>query len=119
MREYIKRCKEAYCAGSSELEYVQRVLSESEDLARQDLVRRGSKALIDLSKAEGRDEFIPIHRVRLLSGIRKGQSKTAGLWPWLERHADVIEREKGQGAYRIKREYYDAMEEVLRCSPAP
>jgi hypothetical protein len=33
---------------------------------------------------------------------------------WLERHADVIEREKGQGAYRIKREFYDAMEEVFR-----
>jgi hypothetical protein len=114
MREYIRRCKEAYCAGGSELEYVQRVLSESEDPGRQDLVRRGTRVLIDLSKSQGRDKFIPIHSVRLLSGIRKGQSKTAGLWPWLERHADVIEREKGQGAYRIKREFYDAMEEVFR-----
>jgi hypothetical protein len=114
MREYIRRCKEAYRAGGSELEYVQRVLSESEDPARQALVRRGTKVLIDLSKSQGRDKFISIHSVRLLSGIRKGQSKTAGLWPWLERHADVIERGKGQGAYRIKREFYDAMEEVFR-----
>jgi hypothetical protein len=114
MREYIKRCREAYCAGGSELEYVQGVLSESEDPARQDLVRRGTKVLLELSKVQGRDKFISIHSVRLLSGIRKGQSKTAGLWPWLERNADVIEREEGQGAYRIKNEFYDAMVEVFR-----
>lgn len=60
------------------------------------------------------DKFIPIHSVRLLSGIRKGQSKTAGLWPWLERHAGVIEREEGQGGYRIKNEFYDAMKQVFR-----
>ena len=114
MREYIRACREAYRAGGTELEYVQGVLSEFEDPARQDLVRRGTKVLIDLSKSRGRDKFIPIHSVRLLSGIRKGESKTAGLWPWLERHADVIEKEEGQGAYRIKREFYDVMEEVFR-----
>ena len=114
MREYIRRCREAYYAGGSELEYVQRVLSESEDPARQDLVRRGTKVLIDLSKEQGRDKFIAIHSIRLLSGIRKGQSKTAGLWPWLERHADVIEREEGRAAYRVKNEFYDAMQQVFR-----
>jgi hypothetical protein len=93
MREHIRRCKDAYCAGGSELEYVRRVLSESEDPARQDLVRRGTKVLIDLSKSQGRDKFISIHSVRLLSRIRQGQSKSAGLWPWLERPAVVIERE--------------------------
>lgn len=96
------------------MEYVQGVLSEFEDPARKDLVRRGTKVLIDLSKERGRDKFIPIHSVRLLSGIRKGQSKSAGLWPWLERHANVVEKEEGQGAYRIKWEFYDAMKEVFR-----
>ena len=114
MREYIRGCWEAYRAGGTELEYVQGVLSEFEDPARKDLVRRGTKVLIDLSKEQGRDKFIPINSVRLLSGIRKGQSKSAGLWPWFERHADVIEKQEGQGAYRIKREFYDVMEEVFR-----
>ncbi len=114
MREYIRRCREAYYAGGSELEYIQCVLLESEDPARQDLVRRGTKALLNLSYKQGRDKFIPIHSIRLHSGIRKGQSATAGLWPWLERHADVIEREKSQGSYRIKSEFFEAMEQVFR-----
>ena len=114
MREYIRRCREAYSAGGAGLEYIQCVLAESEDPARQDLIRRGAKVLIKLSNEQGRDKFIPIHSIRLLSGISKGQSKTAGLWPWLERHADVIEREEGQGAYRTKSEFYDAMAEVFR-----
>jgi len=114
MRGYIRRCREAYSAGGSKLEYIQCVLSESEDPARQDLVRQGTKALVDLSNEQGQDKFISIHGIRLLSGIRKVHSATAGLWPWLERHADVIEKEEGQGAYRIKIEFYDAMEQVFR-----
>ena len=114
MRGYIRGCREAFSAGGSTLEYIQCVLSESEDLARQGLVRQGTKALVDLSNEQGRDKFISIHSIRLLSGIRKVQSATAGLWPWLERHADVIEKEEGHGAYRIKSEFYDAMEQIYR-----
>lgn len=113
MREYIRRCKEAYSTGGSKIEYVRHVLLEFEDPGRRELVWRGTKALIDLSRDQRRGKFIPMHSIRLLSGVTKCQSKTAGLWPWLERHADVIEREQGEGAYRIKSEFYDAMQQVF------
>lgn len=107
------RPQNVYLQKGSELEYVQRVLLEPEDSGRQDLVRRGTMALLDLSLKEERGTFIPIHRVRMLSGIWKAQSKTAGLWPWLEGHTGVIEKKEGQRAYRIKDRFYDAIRLAL------
>lgn len=62
MREYIRRCKEAYSTGGSKIEYVRHVLLEFEDPGRRELVWRGTKALIDLSRDQRRGKFIPMHK---------------------------------------------------------
>ena len=118
MLRYVERCLMAYRAGGSRLEYCRCVLSEAEQNARgkKGLVRRGTQALFELSKQHGRDRFIPIDDIRSHSGIRKNQTPTAGLWPWLDKQADVIEQEKGLRAYRINTEFYEAMEHLFTDS---
>jgi len=107
MLEYVEACK---------VQYVKCVLLGAKDHAKDEgLSERGIKALFNLSKERGRDAFIPINDIYLRSGIEPNQSGSAGLWLWLvdKTNAGIVERLESQRAYRIRKEFYRAVERVL------
>ena len=117
MREYVKKCRNAYASGVSELEYVRCVLENASGREiGENLVWRGTKALVELSVERGLGQFITIEEIRLRSGIQRGQTPTAGLWPWLDGSADVVQKKPGYRAYKIRREFYQAMQQLFNTA---
>ena len=114
MRKYVEECKRSYVRGR-EVQYVECVFSGARNNARnKKLVERATKALLDLSKKRGQDAFIPIQDLRAQAGfVGEEYEKGSGLWPWLSHHADVVEKAEGRRAYRIKKEFYSAFEQLF------
>jgi len=121
MPEYVKHIWSAYLSGLLELRsrYVRDVILEARRLQRdEDLVWRGTKALVELSSERGPDQWITIKEIRQRSGITPKQSATSGLWPWLGGGAEVIQKKEGTRAYCIHSDFHQAMELVFRPSAA-
>ena len=112
MLKYVKDCKMKYVRGS-EVEYVKCVLLGICDCQRDEkVVIRATKALLELSKEQGRDRFISRKDIVSRAGFERYKGPgSAGLWPWLKKNADVVEKEEGR--YRIRNEFYSAIEQVL------
>jgi hypothetical protein len=120
MAEWVEGCK---------VEYVKNLLLGARAHAKYkkdeggELLERGLRALYELSKKEGRDKFIPAKRILELAGIRPNQTITAGLWNWLDEWgvkgrpkfgAGIVEKAEGHDRkYRIRKEFYQAVEQVL------
>ena len=119
MLGYVKHCWSAYLGGLLELRsrYVRDVVLEARRLQRdEDLVWRGTKALVELSSERGTDQWITIKEIRQRSGITPKQSATSGLWPWLRSGAEVIRKKEGTRACCIHSDFRQAMELVFRPS---
>lgn len=115
MTKWVEDCK---------AEYIESLVSGAPGYARSEhLMVRGIRTLFELSKKRGRDEFIPEKEIRDLAGIRSNQTITAGLWNWLTEWgvkarpnfgAGIVERAEGHSRkYRIRKEFYQAVERVL------
>ena len=119
MLGYVKHYWSAYLGGLLELRsrYVRDVVLKARRLQRdEDLVWRGTKALVELSSKRGTDQWITIKEIRQRSGITPKQSATSGLWPWLGSGAEVIRKKEGTRAYCIHSDFRQAMELVFRPS---
>ena len=118
MREYVRNCRDAYRAGGSAEEYVRCIFREALKREREEkLVMRGTWALVELSGRRGANDYIPANAIKEFAGIRGtgkgGRSASGGLWPWLEREANVVEEQSVTKAYRIRREFYQAMQQLF------
>jgi len=112
--KYIEDCK---------VKYVKCMLSGAREHARdKGLLEHGIRALFKLSKKRGRDTFVEIQKIYEISGICPTQSIRAGLWAWLDEFgagprltfgAGIVEKAEGRRAYRIRKEFYQAVEQVL------
>ena len=112
MRKYVKEHWQHYLAGLFDLrlKYVRSILEGAEREADEEhLVLNGTEALVKLSLEREPGEFIPIEEIYARSGIEERQSKSAGLWPWLEREAKVVEKGRGSRVFRIRSEFWEAM----------
>lgn len=110
MLKYVEECRKSYVRGN-EVEYVKCVLrgiKAHED--QEKVVRRATKALLELSK----DPECFVSRGDILSraGFERYNGPSSGLWPWLERNADVIEKAKDCRAYGVRKEFRLAMAQV-------
>jgi hypothetical protein len=111
---YVEDCK---------VKYLKCVLSGArEHPGDQDLLRSGIGALLELSKKRGRDAFVEIEDIYEVSKINPAQSITAGLWAWLDGFgsepslvfgAGIVEKAGGRSAYRIRKEFYRAVEQAF------
>jgi len=113
MLEYVKDCKMKYVRGN-EVEYVKCVFSGICNHQRdEEVVKRATKALLELSKEQGRDRFTSRKAILSRAGFERYKGPNSGLWPWLKKNADVIEQEEGRRRYRIRNEFYLAIEQAL------
>jgi hypothetical protein len=96
MRDYVKKCMADY------VESIWRNAMRYE--RRKKAVRRGTRALLDLTAENGCGAWIPKRDIQSRAGLEQG----SGLWPWIE--AGVVE--KSRGARRVKPEFYLAMLEA-------
>ena len=111
MAEWIEECKAKYVkyllAGA--LVHVKYTEAEGGELS-----ERGLRALYKLNKKEKeeRDKFISAKRIKERAGIDSSQT-SAGMWNWLD--AGIVEKrvEGGERKYRIRKEFYQAVERVL------
>lgn len=111
MLSYVAECRQTYIKGN-EVEYVECVIKGAMKHERNEkVVRRGTKALLQLSKAQGRDAFISRKQINLQAGFK--HYHRTGLYVWLKGEADVVEKAKGQTAYRIRDEFYRAIDEAV------
>lgn len=111
---YVEDCK---------VKYVKCVLSGARERpGDQDLLRGGIRALLELSRKRGRDAFVEIEDIYEVSRINPTQSITAGLWAWLDGFgsepslvfgAGIVEKAGGRRAYRIRKEFYQAVERAF------
>ena len=111
---YVEDCK---------VKYVKCVLSGArEHPGDQHLLRSGIRGLLELSRKRGRDAFVEIEDIYEVSGIKPAQSITAGLWAWLDAFgsepslvfgAGIVEKAGGRRAYRVKKEFYQAVEQAF------
>lgn len=109
MLEYVKKCKDRYISGK-ELEYVDCILKGVIANERsQRVVRRGTKALLELAREKGRNIFMSRRAVN--SRARFERYGEAGLYPWLD--AGVVEKAPRKEAYRIREQFHQALEQAL------
>jgi len=125
MRNYVKKLRDPYLAGISSLrlEYVQSILNGAESHERESQsVRLGTRCLVELSREAGPGAYITREELISKSGM-ESDSATAGLWVWLKNNADVVEEEpgtpRGSGAFRIRPEFYEAMQALFTHDPSP
>jgi hypothetical protein len=110
MLKYVEECKKSNVRGNK-IEYVKCVLRGIKDNENKEkVVRRATKALLELSK----DPECFVSRGDILSqaGFKRYNGPSSGLWPWLEKNADVIEKAKDSRAYRVRKEFRLAMAQV-------
>ncbi|HAS28421.1 MAG TPA: hypothetical protein DCR59_04590 [Dehalococcoidia bacterium] len=110
MLVYVKHCKEKYTKGNEDA-YIRCLLSGiKRNEGEEKVVRRATKAILDLSRQQGRDAFISITDILSRAGFERYRG--SGLWPWLKKNADVIEKYEGCRAYRIKKEFYSIIDQM-------
>ena len=77
---------------------------------REYVVKKATKALINLTRdrrERGLDTPIPLKDIQQHAGILG----TTGIWPWIKKNgADVVRKEPGLQAFKIRDEYCIAME---------
>jgi len=73
------------------------------------LVERGTKALIELTQLSNRGQFIHRERIGSHAMMASSQSASSGLWPWIDGDGRAGVIEKQRNAYRIKDEFIEAM----------
>ena len=96
MRDYDKQCM---------TDYLGSVWRNAMRCERQKkAVRRGTRALLDLTAEKGWGVWISGQDVKSRAGLKQG----SGLWPWIE--AGVVE--KRRGVRRVRPEFYLAMREA-------
>jgi hypothetical protein len=96
MRDYVKKCMANYA------ESVWRNAMRCE--RQKKAVRRGTRALLDLTAEKDRGVWISSQDIKSRAGLKQ----RSGLWPWIE--AGVVE--KGRGVRRVRPEFYLAMREA-------
>ena len=108
MREYVRECLQKHPPDQVPVEFVRCVFDHAKKKAKdKGLILKATKALVDLSRLKGANDFITFEEIDLRAGT--GTSASGGLWIWLANHADVVEKRAGLREYRIKNEFYDAM----------
>ena len=125
MKKYVKKHHDPYVAEDLKLKlaYVRSILKEAENNEREEkLIRIGTRCLVELSLEAGRDTYITREELLSKSGMARNRA-TAGLWVWLKSDADVVEEKSGTPpgirAFRIRPEFYDAMQALFTDDPAP
>lgn len=110
MLKYVEECRKSYVRGN-EVEYVKCILRGIKDHEDQEkVVRRATKALLKLSKNP--ECFVSRGDILSRAGFEHYNGPSSGLWPWLEKNADVIEKAKDCRAYRVRKEFRLAMAQV-------
>lgn len=108
MREYVRECLQRHPPDQFPVEFVRCVFDHAKEKAKnKELIINSTRALVELSRRKGANDFITFKEINLHVGT--GTSPSAGLWIWLANHADVVEKPIGLRKYRIKNEFYDAM----------
>ena len=79
-------------------------------------VYNGTKALVELSQQKGKTAFIRVDDVKNRAGITKSGG-SGGLWPWLGKEANVVEEQTRPKAYKIRKEFWDAMLQQFGSRP--
>ena len=120
MPKYSARFWETYLADRDAYKLV--------DCIRKEVVRRSTevgrnvnaiKALVKLARQQGPEAYFTLQDVAKEGKIRT-IGPTAGLYPWLKEYggedgyagedgADILEKHPNRRAYRIRREFYEAM----------
>jgi hypothetical protein len=96
MRDYVNKCI---------ADYVEAVWRNALRYERQKkVVRRGTRALLDLTAEKGCGAWVSKQEIRSRAGLQQG----TGLWPWVE--AGVVDRSRG--LRRVRPEFYPAMLET-------
>jgi hypothetical protein len=120
MPKYSVRCWKAYLAGGSDSKLVDCIYREV--VARSTAVGRNDeaiKALVRLARQEGQKTYFTLQHVAQEGNI-KTIGPTCGLYPWLKEYsgedgydgedgADILEKDPNRKAYRIRKEFYNAM----------
>ena len=87
-------------------QYISSLLSHFQEVAQTQRTReRIITALFEISKKQGNNTFITLRELEQEAGTR------FGIDPWVS--TAVVEKEKGRRAYRVRKEFYQAIEHVL------
>ncbi len=118
MREYIKECLLRYPPDKFPTQFVHCVFEKAKDNERgEKLVRRGTQALVELSDQNGQGAYIPLDEIKQRAGIggigKGGSSGSSGLWVWGEKQASVLEVRAKPKAYKIRKEFWEAMMQLF------
>jgi hypothetical protein len=118
--KFVEDCRAAYDKSGDKYSYVRCVLIGAVKFARRrhldgehdrDIVWRATKALVESSgENEASDQWVTRSDIRSHAGFK--YYRGSGLWPWRESQANVVERM--QGLFRIRREFRDAMNRVIK-----
>jgi hypothetical protein len=99
------------------LEFVQSVFEAARSNERDKKeVKKGTESLVELSRQKGRNAFIRLAELKDYAGITR-RGGTGGVWPWLEQEADVVEEQTRPKAYRIRKEFWEVMLQMLEPRP--
>jgi hypothetical protein len=110
--QYAKQKKADYLAGLLSAEgLIRAVKAKAEDTSKGvNIVVNGTRTFVKLS-VEFDGEFIT--KKNICSNSRDVSGPTAGLYPWLEGGADIVEKKPGSDAYQIQRDFREAFERVF------
>ena len=117
MLKYVEDCLAQYRMDGSKSRLVECILQGANQEAEKKgdgkyLVYNGTKALVHLSRGPGGERPITIDAIKNRGGRDLGP--TGGLWPWLSKiGADVLVKISSPMAFRIRPEFYEAMQALF------
>lgn len=127
MPKYAKNCWQTYLHDRSASKLVrcihEGIVGRSTEVGRN---VEAIKALVKLARQEGQQAYIKLQRVKQ-EGKIKTIGATCGLYPWLKEYggedraeggADILEKHPDRKAYRIRKDFYNAMLDRF-AEPAP
>jgi hypothetical protein len=119
MLDYVQKSRLRYPPAQFPVEFVRCVFEEARKRDRgKEQVYRGTKALVELIQQKGAHAFISVKEIQEYAGIWTSQS--AGLWPWRQKSgANVVEEQVSPKTYRIRPEFFDAMQSLFTDGSGP
>ena len=114
MVKYSEECWKTYLVNGDAKSLVQCIYLKAQQEADKKadgkyVVNKGTRALVKLTieaRKRGQNTSIPLNEIRREAGVEGGSV----VWPWTwEQGADVVRKEPGHKAFKIREEFFEAM----------